>query len=67
MLAGIINGIKIIVVQVQKQRKARNLAADEDPMLELRKVVTLRFSDKLRVILGGKKIGDPFGSPKQRL
>jgi hypothetical protein len=33
MLAGIINGIKIIVVQVQKKRKARNLAADEDPML----------------------------------
>jgi hypothetical protein len=67
MLAGIINGIKIIVVQVQKKRKARNLAADEDPMLELREVVTLRLFDKLRVIPGGKKIGDPFGSPKQRL
>jgi hypothetical protein len=67
MLAGIINGIKIIVVQVQKKCKARNLAADEDPMLELREVVTLRLFDKLRVIPGGKKIGDPFGSPKQRL
>jgi hypothetical protein len=29
-------------------------------MLELRKVVTLRLSDKLRVILYGKKIGDPL-------
>jgi hypothetical protein len=51
----------------KKKRKARNLAADEDPMLELREVVTLRLFDKLRVIPGGKKIGDPFGSPKQRL
>jgi len=67
MVAGIINGINIILVQVQKKHKVRNLAADEDPMLEPRKVVTLRLSDKWRVILGGKKIGDPFGSPKQRL
>ena len=36
-------------------------------MLELRKVATFRLSDKWKVRLDGKKIGDPFGSPKQRL